>query len=331
MGALVRWANEISFEDAHTLYARSLLCVLPGTWSFAGYAATLALARLLEDEDERRPSRQDIRGVREVAAPDGERRGVVSGVAAWRALDREQRAIGPEIEHRERGMQAAPCVHVMLQIRPLQRAWAQRINRDGDLALLWLAAVAAAWGGALDVPLAAELGILATLLWLGASRVLHQYDDSDTGRSVLGDLALTAIMLGAVALPILAAGSTSLLPGTHAIRFATVLVPSALALRFATVGWGLWDSRYIDTILIAGIGPLGRLTGEEIESSRTRHRVLGYLRFDDQTSNERLHAPVLDTVNDLESTLKRQVVDEVYFASSSLEHVAEVQEGNPHV
>lgn len=41
---LVRWVNEISFEEAHALYARSLLCVLPFTGSFAGYPAALALA-----------------------------------------------------------------------------------------------------------------------------------------------------------------------------------------------------------------------------------------------------------------------------------------------
>ncbi len=42
--ASVRWANEISFEEAVALYQRSLLCVLPFTGSFAGYPASLALA-----------------------------------------------------------------------------------------------------------------------------------------------------------------------------------------------------------------------------------------------------------------------------------------------
>jgi exopolysaccharide biosynthesis polyprenyl glycosylphosphotransferase len=78
-------------------------------------------------------------------------------------------------------------------------------------------------------------------------------------------------------------------------------------------------------VLVLGIGPLGRITGAVLGEARARRRVLGYLRFEDETPHSRLRAPLLGTACALEATLRRRVVDEVYFASTASEHAGAVQ------
>jgi exopolysaccharide biosynthesis polyprenyl glycosylphosphotransferase len=78
--------------------------------------------------------------------------------------------------------------------------------------------------------------------------------------------------------------------------------------------------------LILGVGPLGRHTGLEIGEAGRNRRVMGYLRFADETPNRRLPAEVLATVAELEDVLKERVVDEVYMAAHDEAHRAEMQE-----
>lgn len=211
--------------------------------------------------------------------------------------------------------------------RDLSPERAQKRSRLGDALLLGVASSAATIeGGVFHWKVAIAVLLVATTLWLLASRALGQYSATN-GRGFLGDIALTLVMVTVVVTPIaflLLAfpqyGST-----LHPGRSLAALLPTVLLLRVSIVGVRLWRRRPGTDVLIAGIGPLGRLTGAELGEGDSRQRLLGYLRFDDETPNDRLRAPVLGTLADLEGTLRRLAVDEVYFASTANEHRAVVQ------
>jgi exopolysaccharide biosynthesis polyprenyl glycosylphosphotransferase len=211
--------------------------------------------------------------------------------------------------------------------RDLSPERAQNRSRLGDALLLGVASSAAAIeGGVFHWKVAIAVLLVATTLWLLASRALGQYSATN-GRGFLGDIALTLVMVTAVVTPIaflLLAfpqyGST-----LHPGRSLVALLPTVLLLRVSIVGVRLWRRRPGTDVLIAGIGPLGRLTGAELGEGDSRQRLLGYLRFDDETPNDRLRAPVLGSLADLEGTLRHLAVDEVYFASTANEHRAVVQ------
>ena len=186
--------------------------------------------------------------------------------------------------------------------------------------------------GAFHWKVAIALLAEATTLWLIASRALGQYDAAN-GRGFLGDVALTLVMLAAVVAPIggpdprLSALRADAAPGARPRRAAA----DRRALRVRVVGLRLCRSRPIADVLVVGTGPLGRLTGAELDDGQTRRRVLGYLRFDDEAPHARLHAPVFGTVDDLEATLRERAVDEVYFASTAGEHNARGAGRDPDV
>jgi exopolysaccharide biosynthesis polyprenyl glycosylphosphotransferase len=204
---------------------------------------------------------------------------------------------------------------------------AQKLNRWGDAALLGIAAAAAAMNhGAVDARPALALFASAAVLWVFTSRTLRQYDP-ENGRGFVGDITLTLVMLAAMALPmaLLSLAFGKLATPWHTARFLGVLVPMVLLLRVRLIGLPLWNARPVVDVLIVGIGPFGRLTGEEIGDGKSDRRLLGYLRFDDEAPHDRLHAPTLGTVAELETTLRERVVDEVYFASTATDHVKSVQ------
>jgi exopolysaccharide biosynthesis polyprenyl glycosylphosphotransferase len=204
---------------------------------------------------------------------------------------------------------------------------AYKVNRVGDALLLGIASSAAArYDGVFHWKVAIALLAATMTLWLLAARVLRQYH-ADNGREFYGDIALTLVMIAAVILPMVALGLTPqhYVTTGHAARLLAVLLPTVLLLRLQVVGLRLWRSRPIASVLIVGTGALGRLTGAEMGDGETHRRLLGYLRFDDEAPNPRLHAPLFGTAAELGTTLRQQVVDEVYFASTTNEHSAEVQ------
>ena len=205
---------------------------------------------------------------------------------------------------------------------------AQKRSRVGDALLLGIASSAAAMeDGVFHWKVALGVLLVATTLWLLVSRALGQYSATN-GRGFLGDVALTLVMVATVVAPIaflllvFPRYGTTLHPGRSLIA----LLPTVLLLRMGIVGMRLWRARRGTDVIIVGIGPLGRLTGAEVGGAQARQRRLGYLRFDDEAPHDRLQAPLLGTVGDLEATLGRCAVDEVYFASTANEHVAVVQE-----
>ena len=114
------------------------------------------------------------------------------------------------------------------------------------------------------------------------------------------------------------------------VHWKVALAMSATAaivyVRMRATGLRLWSSRHIDRVLIVGAGSLGRLTHREIRDSGKRRHVIGYLQFGDEQGDDRLQAPVLGTVRDLETVLRHRVVDEVYFAYSSAHQRVDIQD-----
>ncbi len=245
---------------------------------------------------------------------------------------------GSVSEPRPRGPEAA---HNVLLIQGMSLEHAQRIDRAGDALLLAAASTFAAHGeSGFEWKTAAALFVGSGLLWWSAARVLRQYD-SDNGRGFLGDLSLTLVMLATIVVPMALLGIAFPDYGgpEHVGRFLSVLVPAALALRTVIVGARLRKTRPAEDVLIAGIGPLGRMTADHVQRGDRRQRIVGYLRFDDESTiraggllvhpgrdEERHHdAPLLGTLDGLEATLRERVVDEVYFASTASQHRAQVQ------
>ncbi|MGH7326725.1 MAG: sugar transferase [Polyangiaceae bacterium] len=203
------------------------------------------------------------------------------------------------------------------------------LNRVGDIALLTLASlVASVSDGMFHWKLAIALVVCGATLWLLAGRALHQYDLAN-GRGFYDDVALTIVMVAVVAAPIilLAVIRPQSISIEQAADFLIVLLPTTLLLRVRGVGLRLWSSRPTADVLVAGIGPLGRLTGNEIADDDPSRHVVGYLAFANEAPHDRLHAPLLGSVDDLESALRERVINEVYFASTASEDRAELQEG----
>jgi hypothetical protein len=125
----------------------------------------------------------------------------------------------------------------------------------------------------------------------------------ENGRGFVGDLVLTLVLVGTVVVPLTLL--RFIVPRyamtTEISRFLVVLVPAILWVRLRAAGLRLWRARPIAQILIVGVGPLGRLTHREIRDTGKRRTVIGYLRFDDEQSHARLHAPVIGTVHDIEA------------------------------
>lgn len=213
------------------------------------------------------------------------------------------------------------------RIQPVSTGHTQRLDRTADLlSIAGASSFAALSGGEFHPWVALGISLAAMALWVLIARALRQYDPGN-GRGFFGDLALTLVLLTCVVVPVALLGVA--LPRItvtgQTFRFVALLAPAVLFFRLRLVGLPLWRSRPDVDVLVAGVGPLGRLTGGEIGYGETRRRLVGYLRFDDEAPDPRLRAPLLGTIGDLSATLGRVVVDEVYFASTSGDHSAQVQ------
>ncbi len=213
-------------------------------------------------------------------------------------------------------------------LRPRSRETTQKINFAADVLILVTACfIAAANEGQVHWKVALAMSATATALWAGASRVLRHYDVNN-GRGFLGDFVLTLVLLATVAVPLtlLRLVVPRYATTTEVSRFLAVMLPAIVWVRMRATGLRLWRSRPIDRVLIVGVGSLGRLTHREIRDSGKRRQVMGYLRFDDEQSGDRLQAPVFGTVKDLESVLRQRVVNEVYFATSAAHLRVDIQD-----
>lgn len=206
------------------------------------------------------------------------------------------------------------------------RNW-QRINLMGDACVLLVAAAAATvFPGGIHWLVGLALAAGSLLLWTVGGRVLRHYD-AYNGRGILGDVALTGVLMVGTLVPMFAlryfvpryAVTTDL---TH---FTLVVVIGLTWLRLLTSWLRARPQDPVD-ILIVGIGPLGRHTGLEIRDSKDARRVVGYLRFEDQPAHDRLPAPIVGAAPELATILRARVVHEVFLASSEEFHRPVVQE-----
>jgi exopolysaccharide biosynthesis polyprenyl glycosylphosphotransferase len=213
------------------------------------------------------------------------------------------------------------------RLRDLSPQTTQKLNYLADVLILALASfVAAAEGGQVHYKVAAVMTVTAAVLWALASRALRHYDVTN-GRGFQGDIALTLVLVTAVVVPmtLLRFVVPRYAMTTEITRFLAVLVPAILWVRLRATGLRLWKSRPIEQVLIVGGGPLGRLTHREIRDSGEHRHVMGYLLFDEESNNARLHAPILGTAGQIEGVLKEHVVNEVYFASNAAHQRTDVQ------
>jgi exopolysaccharide biosynthesis polyprenyl glycosylphosphotransferase len=206
----------------------------------------------------------------------------------------------------------------------------QRANLIGDCLILAAAAVASTTLPRLQgIHWLVALGMAtgAMLVWTLVSRLLRHYDVFN-GRAVEGDVILTALQL-AVLLAIFY-GLRAVVPryaaGSDFGRFVAITVPGIAWLRFM-MSWVRRREVDVQSVLIVGIGPLGRHTGLEIRDGEARHlRVHGYLHFADESRHDRLPAPILGEASSLEEILKKHVVSEVYIAGNGDSQRAEMQQ-----
>jgi exopolysaccharide biosynthesis polyprenyl glycosylphosphotransferase len=210
----------------------------------------------------------------------------------------------------------------------MSKQTAQNLNLLGDCIILAAASAAATrlpgdpgWHWMVFLGMASG----SMLVWTLGGRLLRHYDVWN-GRGIGGDVALTAILLGAMlaVMAVLRMFVPRYAAGSDLARFNVVAVPWVLWLRLTT-SWLRRREMQAEDILIIGIGPLGRHTGLEIRDAGDHRGVVGYLRFADEPIHSRLPAEVLGTVHDLEDLLKRHVVSEVFIAGNGDSQRAEMQ------
>jgi len=167
--------------------------------------------------------------------------------------------------------------------------------------------------------------ISGSAVWIVAATVLRHYDPR-ADRNVTDDAALVSLLVMCVtmnlgAIKLLVPSSTSL---PNIDNFLLVFWPSVLALRILVFRALGKREAPLKQVLIIGTGPLGRFTWEDLER-RARQRVMGYLRFPDESRCEGIRARYFGESTSLEQVLRTIPVDEVYIAGNTLRQAEAMQ------
>jgi exopolysaccharide biosynthesis polyprenyl glycosylphosphotransferase len=210
---------------------------------------------------------------------------------------------------------------------PSSRAW-QAFNLVADCAVLVVAAAAATiFPGGIHWLVGLGMAFVSMAVWVAGGRILRHYDIGN-GRGIAGDVALTLVLLTATLVPMFAL--RAFVPRYAAVAdmttWVTVFVLAVVWLRLLTSWLKTRPPEPPEEVLVVGAGPLGRHTGLEIAAAHRNRRVAGYLELRGETQDRRLPAPILGTVDALESVLKARVVDEVYLADHHESHHDAIQE-----
>jgi exopolysaccharide biosynthesis polyprenyl glycosylphosphotransferase len=104
--------------------------------------------------------------------------------------------------------------------------------------------------------------------------------------------------------------------------------PGVWFVRAAVVVYRSWDAAPPREVLIVGTGDRGRAMAEDISDwAGHRHVVAGFLAWDGDSPPQHALTPLFGSSSDLESTLKRHAIAEVYFAGSQGEQAEAMQAG----
>jgi exopolysaccharide biosynthesis polyprenyl glycosylphosphotransferase len=221
-----------------------------------------------------------------------------------------------------------------MSIRPETAA---RINLAADFAILVLAA---GWSydfqsNGAELLRAVTCASIAVGVWFITASALRHYDAFAYNRATTDDASLVAV-LACAATTVLALSNLILKPNglvLHVRLCLAVALPSALALRLLLRSI-VETEGHVDEVLIVGVGPIGRLTGQDLGKRGRRHRVVGYLEYGSEGEQDLAllireahpsEVRLLGRCADLESILRKMPVSEVYIAGNVRKHDAEMQ------
>ena len=171
----------------------------------------------------------------------------------------------------------------------------------------------------------ALLGV-GIITWLVVGTTLCLYDVRFADRDALDDMALLSVQVMAVTVVLyvsrlLIARESGIVALTF---FPPLLWTSVALLRLLLFRRLAVREQPLDEVIVVGIGPMGRATGEDI-TQRGRQRVIGHLRFSNETYGSSAPEKVLARAEQLEHILSTVPVDEVYIAGNVLKNSAEMQ------
>jgi exopolysaccharide biosynthesis polyprenyl glycosylphosphotransferase len=203
---------------------------------------------------------------------------------------------------------------VLARISNLAPGLTSKFNLVADCFLVIAAAVLSsdrnAWHHA------ALIAFIALAVWMLGARVIRHYDAWSEG--LFAELAVTSVLVisVAVALQLLNQLVHGHVGPSGVGTFLMLAWPGVWCVRATVVAFRAWRHSPPEQILIIGVGPLGRVTGEDIRDTNKRRQVFGYLGWKDEAKSRRLPATVLGKWDDLEDVIKQNAIAEVYIAGN---------------
>ena len=181
-------------------------------------------------------------------------------------------------------------------------------------------------------------GLALASAWATTAVALRHYASSAYDRSIIDETAMITVQAAAV-ITVLAVLELVVPVDTPLPRIPVLLVMiwcPALLLRLLVFRPIAGREEPMDDVLIVGIGPIARLTAQDIRQ-RGRRRILGHVRFGNENGREtellrRSYAAdyaecrVLAPATDLEQALRGIPVDEVYIAGNTRAQGEEMQD-----
>ena len=174
--------------------------------------------------------------------------------------------------------------------------------------------------------------------WVVTSAALRQYAAQNYQRSLLDETAMvTTLVVALVTVETILHLAAP--PGTPLPRLpllVALLWPPVMLLRLLVFRQIADREEPVEDVLIVGIGPIARLTAQDMRN-HGRLRVVGHLRFPDESDKELAllersyqaegaELQLLGTSCDLEQVLRKVVADEVYMAGNARKSGDEMQE-----
>jgi exopolysaccharide biosynthesis polyprenyl glycosylphosphotransferase len=213
----------------------------------------------------------------------------------------------------------------------LAPGFAAKLNLTVDLALLTAVVVATGILGQPPVPISGWMlpaaVLMALVVWIITGTALCLYDSRFAERSKLDHVALVSVATLAVVTVLAVTGVVVPEHVAHPspVPLLVVFWPVATVLRLFVFQPVATQERPMDSVLIVGTGAMGRYTGEDL-ARRGRRNIIGYVRFNDDTSSvTELPAKVVGSADDLERILRNTAVDEVYIAGNTLKQGESMQ------